>query len=156
LTANEALNGDITTANYDYVAQGVCGSRSDRSALWYRITGTGRTVTIQVCSNNDKPTDFGVFNVCNSQNCKGFPPQAKTAYNCAENKTLDYSFLAEEDTRYFVHVRSDIGLDANLKEGSNFEIIYLEDQDEVPVTTSAAMGLSAMFALGISGFVALL
>ncbi|CAJ1960915.1 unnamed protein product [Cylindrotheca closterium] len=157
LVANEPTDGDTSFGNFDFNAQGVCGARSDRASLWYRITGTGREVTVQVCTNNGKITDYGVLTLCNSQNCQGFPAvNTGLIYDCAQNNTLDYRFIAEDQEWYYVHVRSDIG-DINARNGSKFTVQYLEDEDDEPVATQgdSAMGLSAMFALGVSSVLAL-
>jgi len=151
------VDGDTSQANFDFNAQGVCGARSDRSAVWYRITGSGREVTVQVCTNNGKETDFGVLTLCNSQTCKGYPAvNTGLIYDCSQNKTLDYKFLAEEDVWYYVHVRSDIG-DINARNGSQFSVQYLEDANDPVITSkdSSSMGLSAMFAAGVASFLAL-
>lgn len=158
LVANEPVEGDTSQANFDFNAQGSCGARSDRSAVWYRITGTGREVTVQVCSNNGKETDFGVYNLCNSQHdCHGFPAtNTGLIHDCAKNSTLDYKFAAEEDEWYYVHVRSDIG-DIKAPNGSQFTVRYLEDQASPVVAPKgdSAMGLSALFAVGVSSILAL-
>mmetsp|Transcript_364 Transcript_364/g.532 ORF Transcript_364/g.532 Transcript_364/m.532 type:complete len:188 (-) Transcript_364:1093-1656(-) len=157
LVANQPVDGDTSDANFDFNAQGVCGARSDRSAVWYRITGTGREVTVQVCTNNGKTTDFGVLTLCNSQDCKGFPAvNTGLIYDCAQNNTLDYRFVAEEQEWYYVHVRSDIG-DINARDGSQFTVQYLEDENDPVVApqVSSAMGLSAMLSLGVSSVLAL-
>lgn len=158
LAANELVGGDVSNANFDFNSQGVCGARSDRSALWYRITGTGREVTVQLCTNNGIITDFGVFNLCNSQDCKGFPPvNTGEIFDCAQNSTLDYTFVAEEDEWYYVHVRSDIG-DAANPTGSDFTVGYLEDEESpvIAPSGSSAMGVPKFFAIGLSSFMALL
>eukprot|EP00980_Cylindrotheca_fusiformis_P004601 scaffold982_cov139-Cylindrotheca_fusiformis.AAC.14 len=159
LIANEPVDGDVSNANFDFNAQGVCGARSDRSALWYRITGTGREITVQLCTNNDKVTDFGVFLACNSQLCKGFPPvNTGEIFDCAQNKTLDYTFAAQEDTFYYVHVRSDIESVDN-PNGSQFTVGYLEDEDDPIIAPkddiSSVKGISAVFAVGLSALIGL-
>ena len=108
LTAFEKVNGDNSEANFDYNNQGVCGPRSDRRAVWYEIFGDGKEVTVNVCTNNGKLTDFGVFNACNTQNCLGFPPQQQEVAACDAGQSNQYSFLAEEGETYYVHVRSDV------------------------------------------------
>ena len=77
-------------------------------------------------------------------------------YDCAQNKTLDYKFLAEEDEWYYVHVRSDIG-DINARNGSQFSVQYLEDANDPVIAPkdSSSMGLSTMFAAGVASFLAL-
>ena len=110
------LNGDNSEANFDYNNQGVCGARSDRRAVWYEINGIGKEATINVCTNNDKKTDFGVFRFCNTQNCLGAPPQQMDAADCNSGESNEYSFLAEEGESYYVHVRSDVLFEG---EGSN-------------------------------------
>jgi len=102
------VNGDNSEANYDYNNQGVCGARSDRRAVWYEINGIGKEVTINLCTNNDKLTDFGVFRTCNTQNCLGAPPQQFGASDCDALESNEYSFLAENGESYYVHVRSDV------------------------------------------------
>mmetsp|Transcript_23346 Transcript_23346/g.57447 ORF Transcript_23346/g.57447 Transcript_23346/m.57447 type:complete len:206 (-) Transcript_23346:148-765(-) len=171
LVANTPVDGDTSQANFDYNAQGVCGGRSDRSAVWYSITGKGREVSVQVCTNNGKETDYGVFNVCNSQNCNGFPAvETGFIYDCAQNTTLDYTFVAMVATKYYVHVRSDIG-SISAREGSQFTIQYLEDiqtmqpsappsalPSSVPTASptfgDSAAGLSALFSLLLSSLLA--
>jgi hypothetical protein len=158
LVAIEPVDGDVSNANFDFNSQGVCGARSDRSALWYRITGTGREVTVQLCTNNGIVTDFGVFNLCNSQDCKGFPSvNTGEIYSCAQNETLDYTFVATEDEWYYVHVRSDIGQDLSARNGSDFTLQYLEDQlsPVIAPSDSSAMGISALYAVGLASFMAL-
>jgi hypothetical protein len=122
----EPVEGDNTDANYDYVNQGVCGARSDRRAVWYEIIGSGKEVTVYVCTNNEKITDFGIFNVCNTQQCEGAPPQLTEPANCDEDDANTYSFVADLGEAYYVHVRSDT-LDP---EGSNFTIWYTEPSEE--------------------------
>merc|ERR1711924_314107 len=102
------VNGDNSDANYDYNNQGVCGARSDRRALWYEINGIGKEVTVNVCTNNDKITDFGIFHACNTQNCLGAPPQQMEPADCGEEQSNAYSFLAKNGDSYYVHVRSDV------------------------------------------------
>lgn len=106
--ANEKILGDNSGANFDYNNQGVCGARSDRRAVWFEIIGKGKEVTVNVCSNNDKLTDFGIFNACNTQNCLGFPPQQKVVSDCAADESNKYTFVAEGGENYYVHVRSDV------------------------------------------------
>lgn len=130
----EQINGDNSEANYDFNNQGVCGARSDRRSVWYEINGVGKEVTINVCTNNNKLTDFGVFRACNTQNCKGFPPQQKVVTACGEDEANEYSFLAKNGESYYVHVRSDVVFEGG---GSNFTIWYTEPTDEptqTPIT----------------------
>jgi hypothetical protein len=129
-----AVEGDNTDANYDYINQGVCGARSDRRALWYEIIGKDKEVTVYVCTNNGKTTDYGVFTQCNTQNCLGYPPQLTEPADCEDNEANIYSFMADLGERYFVHVRSDT-LDP---EGSNFTIWYEEPTEAPTVTPSSA------------------
>mmetsp|Transcript_20516 Transcript_20516/g.44646 ORF Transcript_20516/g.44646 Transcript_20516/m.44646 type:complete len:213 (+) Transcript_20516:128-766(+) len=134
LVTGEQINGDNSEANYDFNNQGVCGARSDRRSVWYEINGVGKEVTINVCTNNNKLTDFGVFRACNTQNCKGFPPQQKVVTACGEDEANEYSFLAKNGESYYVHVRSDVVFEGG---GSNFTIWYTEPTDEptqTPIT----------------------
>ena len=108
--------GDNSEANFDYNSQGVCGARSDRRALWYEINGIGKEATINVCTNNEKKTDFGIFRACNTQNCLGAPPQQIDAADCDAGESNEYIFLAEEGESYYIHVRSDVLFEG---EGSN-------------------------------------
>lgn len=124
------MDGDITYANYDYNNQGVCGSRSDRPAVWYEVRGRGAQVTVKVCTNNEVITDFGVFPECNSRDCTGYPPQTFQPANCNETESVDFSWFAENNLQYFVHVRSDVlnGV------GSNFTIVYEDESLDGPET----------------------
>jgi len=110
------VNGDNSNANYDYNNQGVCGARSDRRAIWYEINGVGKEVTVNICTNNDKITDFGIFRACNTQNCLGAPPQQLQPANCDDQENNTHSFLAKTGDNYYVHVRSDVVFEG---EGSN-------------------------------------
>lgn len=132
------VEGDNTEANYDFINQGVCGPRSDRRALWYEIIGRGKPVTVYVCTNNEKETDYGVFHTCNTQNCVGFPPQLPESANCDEGDAHEFVFEAENGEDYFVHVRSDT-LDP---EGSNFTIWYTEPSDSPTTAPDGAFGRS--------------
>ena len=118
LVEGEMTNGDNSNANFDYNNQGVCGSRSDRRAVWYEINGIGKEVTVNICTNNDKITDYGIFRACNTQNCLGAPAQQLEAANCGVNdqESNPYSFLAIDGESYYVHVRSDVVFEG---EGSN-------------------------------------
>lgn len=102
------VDGDNTEANFDYNNQGVCGPRSDRRAIWYEINGAGKEVTVNVCTKNEKLTDFGVFRACNTQNCLGFPPQQREIADCDAGQSNEYTFLANEGESYYIHVRSDV------------------------------------------------
>jgi hypothetical protein len=73
----------------------------------YKVTGIGQTATASVCTNNGELTDFGVLNLCNSQNCNGFPA-ASAVKLCSANEALTYSWMAEKDVPYYVHVRADM------------------------------------------------
>jgi len=140
------VNGDNTDGNFDFVNQGVCGPRSDRRALWYEIVGAGANTTVYVCTNNEKITDYGVFNTCNSQQCTGAPPQLAEPKNCQMDESNTFSFFAEKGEDYFVHIRSDT-LDP---EGSNFTVWYTEDEPDIPSSapsiapSSTAMSSSTM------------
>jgi hypothetical protein len=114
-------NGDNSFANFDYNNQGVCGSRSDRRAVWYEIFGIGKEVTVNLCTNNDQITDFGIFNTCNTQNCLGAPPQQLQATDCNGEESNTYAFLAEKGESYYVHVRSDVVFEG---EGSNVSFFF--------------------------------
>lgn len=130
LTTGEKVGGDNSDANFDYNNQGVCGPRSDRRAVWYEINGIGKEVTVNVCTNNEKLTDFGVFRACNTQNCLGAPPQQRTIADCEAEESNEYKFLARDGESYYVHVRSDVLFEG---EGSNFTIWYTEPTDEPTV-----------------------
>ena len=104
----EKVNGDNSDANFDYNNQGVCGSRSDRRAVWYEINGAGKEVTVNVCTNNEQITDFGVFRACNTQNCLGGPPQQRVLSNCDADESNEYVFFGNEGESYYIHVRSDV------------------------------------------------
>lgn len=123
------VSGNNTEANYDYYNQGVCGPRSDRPALWYEVRGRGAEVTVHVCTNNDIITDFGIFLECNTQKCLGAPAQTFEPADCALGESVSYSFLAERDIQYFVHVRSDV-IDGM---GSNFTIVYEDSSLDGPI-----------------------
>mmetsp|Transcript_20220 Transcript_20220/g.47359 ORF Transcript_20220/g.47359 Transcript_20220/m.47359 type:complete len:211 (-) Transcript_20220:604-1236(-) len=127
----EKIIGDNSDANYDFVNQGVCGARSDRRAVWYEINGKGKEVTVNLCTNNDKLTDFGVFTYCNTQKCLGAPPQQKEVTNCDADESNEFSFLALNGNSYYIHVRSDVLFEG---EGSNFTIWYTEPTDEPTAT----------------------
>jgi len=141
LVEGEMTNGDNSNANFDYNNQGVCGSRSDRRAVWYEINGIGKEVTVNICTNNDKITDYGIFRACNTQNCLGAPAQQLEAANCGVNdqESNPYSFLAIDEESYYVHVRSDVVFEG---EGSNFTIWYTEPKNdastEIPVTDNGS------------------
>jgi hypothetical protein len=141
LQEGEPVEGDNTDANYDFINQGVCGPRSDRRALWYEIIGTGKEVTVNVCTNNEKITDFGVFLKCNTQQCKGYPPQLEEPANCDDDNANTYAFVADVGVAYYVHVRSDT-LDPV---GSNFTIWYTEPSEEpTPAPDSAPQMASSL------------
>lgn len=143
LTMGEKVGGDNSDANFDYNNQGVCGSRSDRRAVWYEINGIGKEVTINICTNNEKLTDFGVFQACNTQKCHGAPEQQRIATNCEAEESNEYKFMAGEGKSYYVHVRSDVLFEG---EGSNFTIWYTEPTDEptaVPMTEEPVPSVSA-------------
>ncbi len=108
LEMGEMVDGDNSEANFDYNNQGVCGSRSDRRAVWYEINGSGKEVTVNVCTNNGQITDFGVFRACNTQNCLGAPPQQRTVANCDDDESNEYVFFGNEGESYYIHVRSDV------------------------------------------------
>eukprot|EP00536_Pseudo-nitzschia_multiseries_P012265 jgi/Psemu1/244392/estExt_Genewise1.C_4600016 len=127
----EKINGDNSEANFDFNNQGVCGARSDRRALWYEINGRGKEVTVNLCTNNEKLTDFGVFRACNTQNCLGAPPQQQGVTKCDGDESNEYSFLARNGENYYIHVRSDVMFEG---EGSNFTIWYTEPTDAPTVT----------------------
>ena len=146
LEPGEPVDGDNTNANHDYVNQGVCGPRSDRRALWYEIIGTGKNVTVYVCTNNEKITDYGVFHRCNTQQCVGGPPQLTEPANCDEGEANTFEFETELGEDYFVHVRSDT-LDPV---GSNFTIWYTEPPSEAPSmapTDAASIPASSAFSV---------
>lgn len=128
------VTGDNTDANFDFINQGVCGPRSDRRAVWYEINGVGKNATVYVCTNNDKITDYGVFQQCNTQKCEGSPDQLAEAANCDDDEANTYTFFAENGESYYVHVRSDT-LDP---EGSNFTIWYTEPSDAPTMAPSDA------------------
>lgn len=127
LTMGEKVDGDNSDANFDYNNQGVCGPRSDRRAVWYEVNGIGKEVTVNVCTNNEKLTDFGVFRACNTQNCLGAPPQQRTIASCDNEESNEYNFFATDGESYYIHVRSDVLFEG---EGSNFTIWYTEPTDE--------------------------
>ena len=127
------VTGDNTNANFDYNAQGVCGSRSDRQALWYEVLGRGAMVKVSVCTNNDIITDFGVLLECNTQLCEGAPPQTFEPANCDLGESIDFSWMAENNMKYYVHVRSDI-VDGV---GSNFTIVYEDESLDGPLKTES-------------------
>lgn len=126
LTRGENVDGDNSEANFDYNNQGVCGARSDRRAVWYEINGIGKEVTVYLCTNNEKLTDFGVFRACNTQKCLGFPPQQREIASCDADESNEYVFIAEEGESYYIHVRSDVLFEG---EGSNHTIWYTEPTD---------------------------
>ncbi|KAG7358386.1 hypothetical protein IV203_014974 [Nitzschia inconspicua] len=140
LEAFEPVDGDNTNANFDFINQGVCGARSDRRALWYEIIGSGKPVTVYVCTNNEKITDFGVFLTCNTQRCVGAPDQLSEPANCDDGDGHSFTFDAELGEDYFVHVRSDT-LDP---EGSNFTIWYTEPTDSPTMVPDAAFSIYSM------------
>jgi hypothetical protein len=73
----------------------------------YKVIGIGETATASVCTNNGELTDFGLFNLCNSQICNGFPPISAVKL-CSENEALTYSWMADKDVPYYIHVRADM------------------------------------------------
>lgn len=119
----EPVTANLTGANFDYLNQGVCGPRSDRPSVWYEVLGRGAQVTVKVCTNNNIITDFGIILECNTQKCQGAPAQTFEPADCDLEEYVDYSWVAERNTQYFVHVRSDV-IDGI---GSNFTIVY-EDE----------------------------
>jgi hypothetical protein len=151
-----AVLGDNSEANFDFTNQAVCGPRSDRRGVWYKIVGTGLKTTVDVCTNSDKITDFGVFTACNNNDpsaCVGFPPQTDAVKKCDNNETSAYSWTAEENTNYYVNVRSE--WDA-VTLGTNFTVVYTETGGEGTTPTpdaSAAMSVSSFLALVVSGLV---
>lgn len=142
----EPVDGDNTDANFDFINQGVCGARSDRRALWYEIIGKGLPVTVYICTNNEKTTDFGVFKKCNTQQCTGAPDQLLEPANCEDDMAHNFTFDTELGEDYFVHVRSDT-LDP---EGSNFTIWYEEPTEAPTVAPDAAYCFTAMTATFVS------
>mmetsp|Transcript_9559 Transcript_9559/g.23816 ORF Transcript_9559/g.23816 Transcript_9559/m.23816 type:complete len:205 (+) Transcript_9559:120-734(+) len=120
------VDGDNTEANFDYNNQGVCGSRSDRRAVWYEINGAGKEVTVNVCTNNEQLTDFGVFRACNTQNCLGAPPQQFVVANCDDEESNEYVFFGNEGESYYIHVRSDVVFEGV---GTKHTIWYTEPTD---------------------------
>lgn len=123
LRPNEPVYGNVTEANFDYLNQGVCGPRSDRASVWYEVRGRDARVTVKVCTNNEIITDYGIILECNTQKCLGAPPQTFEPANCDLGESVDYSWVAEKNVQYFVHVRSDV-IDGV---GSNFTIVYEDD-----------------------------
>ncbi len=87
------------------------------------MRGRGSEVTVKVCTNNEVITDFGIILQCNTQKCLGAPEQAFEPANCDEEQFVSFSWMAETNIQYFIHVRSDVfdGI------GSNFTIVY-EDE----------------------------
>jgi hypothetical protein len=137
LLQGEPVNGDNTGANYDYINQGVCGAQSDRRAIWYEIVGVGKEVTVYVCTNNDKVTDYGIFRQCNTQDCEGAPPQQTNTTNCDDDEANTYSFFADDGETFYVHIRSDT-LDP---EGTNVTVWYTEPSDQpsaAPISSAPA------------------
>jgi hypothetical protein len=134
LQENVEVDGNTAMANFDFVNQGVCGPESDRPGIWYEIGGRGGTVTIKLCSNNDRATVFGVFAQCNSHDCVGFVANVAGGGSCTNPITrVSYSFPSEVGQSYFLHVReADSGAG-----GANFNIVYAEAADEVPGPTPA-------------------
>jgi hypothetical protein len=133
LVAFEQVDGSTTDSNFDFVNQGVCGARSDRSSVWYEIIGNGKPVTVYVCTNNERLTDFGIFDICNTQQCTGAPDQQTEPANCEDDDAHTYTFDAELGEDYFVHVRADLEPD-----GSNFTIWYTEPSDSPTMAPSSA------------------
>ena len=119
--------GDTQEANFDFNTQGICGSRSNERALWYRIIGDGLEVTVSVCNDNDVLTDFGVFYNCNDQLCLGSPPQQDELSPCSEDKAVTFKFLAEDGEDYHIHVRGDF---AGSGKGAQFTIMYTQPETE--------------------------
>lgn len=143
LEMGEKVDGDNSEANFDYNNQGVCGSRSDRRAVWYEINGSGKEVTVNVCTNNEQITDFGVFRACNTQNCLGAPPQQRVVANCDAEESNEYVFFGNEGESYYIHVRSDVFFEGV---GSKHTIWYTEPTDEpttVPMTEETPTELGA-------------
>eukprot|EP00934_Nitzschia_sp_Nitz4_P005350 Nitzschia sp. Nitz4//scaffold8_size234185//86340//87036//NITZ4_001253-RA/size234185-augustus-gene-0.261-mRNA-1//-1//CDS//3329559794//5340//frame0 len=130
LSPYEPVNGDLSLANYDYNNQGVCGSRSDRPAVWYEVRGRDADVTVMVCTNNDVITEFGVFPDCNSRDCTASHPQTYEPALCELGEWVNVTFFAEDNEQYFVHVRSDVANGV----GSNFTIMYEDSSLDGPVT----------------------
>jgi hypothetical protein len=155
-----AVLGDNSDANFDYVNQAVCGPRSDRRGVWFKIVGTGLKTTVDVCTNSEKVTDFGIFSACNNNDasvCVGFPPQTDAVKMCENNETAAFSWDAEDGTNYWVNVRSE--WDA-VTFGTSFTVVYTEEGGEPPApgpspgpAPSAAMSVSSFLAIVVSGLV---
>jgi hypothetical protein len=155
LTEGEEVMGDNSDANFDYNSQGICGSRSDRRAVWYQIFGVGVEVTVSVCTNNEVVIDYGIFFNCNDQLCLGNPPQQDAPSNCTDGDAVEHTFLAEDGENYYVHVRADTDTDGV---GSMFTIKYTEpetDDDDKSDSGSSASTVSVAAAVGAGSLAAL-
>ena len=149
------MDGNTSDANFDYNSQGVCGSRSNERATWHRIIGSGKEVTVTVCSNNNVITDLGIFYNCNDQLCLGHPPQQDEVSDCAQDHFVEYIFFAEDGEDYHVHVRgawlNGVGSQYTIKytepEGASTEEPKSPDEPESssPNTTTRLLSLAFLF-----------
>ena len=158
LRVNKRVNGDNSCGDIDYNSQGICGSRSDRSSVWYKIVGNDKEVTVSACTNNDALFDYAVFSECNSVNadhCAAYTPQQTEISSCASDDTVDLTFFASKDRYYYVHVRSDVKDHINtFGMGTDFDIVYYEEGTDRDVDSDSVMGVSTFFALAFSSVLA--
>jgi hypothetical protein len=121
------VSGTSELGIFDFVSQAACGIRSNLSAVWYSVTGTGGPLTVGLCTSNEMQIDFGILSLCNSQDCFGFPTESRFA-ECQNDEYATYTINTEDGVNYFVHVR---GIKANfdilLKEGARTDENFLDD-----------------------------
>lgn len=152
LDADIEVSADNNDANYDFRNQAVCGARSDRRGIWYKIVGDGGLTTVRVCTESDKVVNFGVFSQCNNNDnaaaCVATPPNADndTVFKCGEG-AAEVSFDSTEGTPYYVNIRAEHDAETL---GSGFTVVYSvaepEEDDDSPAASS-----SSLFALAASG-----
>eukprot|EP00980_Cylindrotheca_fusiformis_P000595 scaffold154_cov129-Cylindrotheca_fusiformis.AAC.12 len=127
LFPDEPVSGDNSFATPDFDDNAACGPNSRDEGVWYEIIGTGKEVNVKVCTKNNRILSVGILNGCNGQNCVGFAPMSTSASNCEENKYVQYSFFAESERTYYIHVRANVVQIDNSMMGAEFQIHYTTD-----------------------------
>jgi hypothetical protein len=124
LYENEPVSGDNTFATSDFNDNAACGPNSDDEGVWYEIIGTGEEVELKLCTENRRILSVGILIGCISQSCRGFPPAETRASSCEKNEYASYSFFAENEQSYVVHVRANVVQLSNIMMGAQFKIFY--------------------------------
>lgn len=124
LYENEPVSGTNAFAVSDFNDRNACGPNSHLEGVWYEIIGTGEEVTLNICTENDRILNVGVFSACNSQSCVGFPSRQLRPASCDKNEYLSYQFLAERDRSYRVHIRANVIDFADAALGAEFTVFY--------------------------------